>query len=74
MDDLGGWGPKAWDLLQDRVDALRADVNVLMGKQAPVSETNGVRPFGIGLATWAVLLTGFGGLLAGIAAVIGAGS
>lgn len=56
-DDLGGWGPKAWDLLHDRVNALRADVNVLMGRPSDAghddeSRTRDPRPGGVGLATW----------------------
>lgn len=52
-DELGGWGPKAWDLLKDRVDAIRADVNVLMGRPAE-SEPHHDEPKlgGVGLGTW----------------------
>jgi hypothetical protein len=80
MDDLGGWEPtgrerdlllRLIDGLEKRIDALRADVNVLMGRETPDADAR-VRPFGIGLTTWIALLTGFGALLAGIGAVLGA--
>lgn len=53
-DDLGGWGPKAWDLMKDRVDALRADMNALMGRprDAPAPKDGEPRLGGIGITTW----------------------
>lgn len=67
--NLGGWGPKAWDLLQARVDALRSDVNVLMGKEPP-SKNSDPRIAGVGLATWIALFATIVVPLLGTAALV----
>lgn len=53
-DDFGGWGPKAWDLLLDRVNAIRADLNALMGRPPSANPPQSGEPriAGIGLTTW----------------------
>lgn len=67
--DLGGWGPKAWDLLKDRVDALRADVNVVLGR-APAPKNGDPRIGGIGIATWIALFATIVVPLVGIAVAV----
>lgn len=58
-DDRGGWGPKAWDLLHERVNALREDVNVLMGRRPdddPPRPAGEPRIGGIGIGTWVAIV------------------
>jgi hypothetical protein len=55
-DDLGGWGPKAWNLLEKRVDALRSDVNVLMGRPANAPAGSEPKLGGLGIGTWLAIL------------------
>lgn len=70
-DDFGGWGPRAWDLLKDRVDAIRADVNVLMGRPRGVEPKDGEpRIGGIGIATWVAIVATIVVPLVGVAVAV----
>jgi hypothetical protein len=82
----GGWTAKALDMLEKRlddavemmekrIDALRANVNVLMGRQPTGEDHDRVRIFGISIGAWTALITAFASLLAAAALILkGAGS
>lgn len=54
MDDLNGWGPRAWDMMAKRIDALERGYNTLMGRpaDAPPPVEADAKIGGIGIATW----------------------
>lgn len=54
MEDLNGWGPKAWDQMAKRVDALERGFNSLLGRpaDAPPPIEADTKVGGIGIATW----------------------
>lgn len=75
--DLGGWGPKSWDLLErsiatleKRIDAIRADLNLLMGKPHDGDPPEGKRIGGISITTWIALLATVVVPLVGTAALV----
>lgn len=53
-----GWSGKALDLLVDRIDAIRADVNALMGRPPDAEPPPATEPRvgGIGIATWVAIV------------------
>lgn len=57
-DDLNGWGPRAWDQLGKRVDALEGAIKTLVGRppEAPPLSESELKVGGIGLGTWITLL------------------
>lgn len=70
---INGWTGKALDLLKDRVDAIRSDLNLIMGKphesERPPKESD-LRIAGIGLTTWIALLATVVVPLVGTAALV----
>lgn len=72
-DDLApdGWTGKALDLLAKRVDAIRADVNVLMGRPRDAEPPPGeARIGGIGIGTWIAIFATVFVPLVGIAVAV----
>lgn len=74
LDDLheGGWTARALDLLAARVDAIRADLNVLMGRARPDHDpsTGEPRLGGIGIGTWIAIFATIVVPLIGTAALV----
>lgn len=76
MDDeqrqLNGWTGKTLDLLKDRVDAIRADLNLVMGRprDSDPGRASDPRIAGIGLATWIALFATIVVPLVGTAALV----
>lgn len=56
--DWNGWGPRAWDQMTKRIDALEDAVNKLAGRppDAPKANEQEVKVGGLGLGTLILIL------------------
>lgn len=69
---MGGWTSTALDLLRDRVDAIRSDLNTLMGRPATSDPPKAGEPriAGVGLTTWVAIVATIIVPLIGTAALV----
>jgi hypothetical protein len=70
--EINGWTSRALDLLKDRVDAIRSDLNALMGRSATSDPPKAGEPriAGIGLTTWIAIFATIIVPLIGTAALV----